>query len=88
MPGSTAALAPTPGVDGGACPAMFNFESGNARRDDRHGLPARVRRCIARSGTYTFCGNGALAITSMFSGTSGNSIKGEVLIPLPGAPVI
>jgi hypothetical protein len=73
-------------VDGGTCPAMFNFESGT------HGAMINTAsqlafQTIARSGTYTFCGTGALAITSMFSGTSGNSIKGEVLIPLPGSPV-
>jgi hypothetical protein len=74
------------GVDGGACPAMFNFESGIHGATINTGSQLAFQS-IARSGTYTFCGNGALAITSMFSGTMGNSIKGEVLIPLPGAPV-
>ena len=74
------------GVDGGTCTAMFNFESGthNAMINTSSQLAFQN---IARSGTYTFCGNGALAITAMFSGTSGNGIKGEVVIPLPGAPV-
>ncbi len=71
---------------GGACPAMFNFESGTHGAMINTGSQLAFQS-IARSGTYTFCGSGALAITSMFSGTSGNSIKGEVLIPLPGAPV-
>ena len=74
------------GVDGGACTAMFNFESGTHGAMINAGVQLAFQS-IARSGAYTFCGNGALAITSMFSGTSGNSIKGEVLIPLPGAPV-
>ena len=38
-------------------------------------------------GRSTFCGSGALAITALFSGTSGTTTKGEVLINLPGAPL-
>jgi hypothetical protein len=42
---------------------------------------------LTKSSAYTFCGSGALAIAATFSGTSGPSIKGEVLLPLPGAPL-
>ena len=85
-PNNDAGTGSDAGVDGGACSATFNFES------TTHGAMINTGsqmafQTIARSGAYTFCGNGALAITSMFSGTSGNSIKGEVIIPLPGAPV-
>ena len=39
------------------------------------------------STTVRYCGSGSLAITALFSGSSGPTVKGEVLIPLPGAPV-
>lgn len=74
------------GADGGTCATMFNFESGMHGAMISTGAQLAFQS-IARSGVYTFCGNGALAITSMFTGTSGNSIKGEVVIPLPGSPV-
>ena len=74
------------GADGGTCATMFNFESGIHGATINTGSQLAFQS-IARSGVYTFCGNGALAITSMFTGTMGTSIKGEVLIPLPGSPV-
>ena len=73
-------------VSSGPCAATFNFESGMHGAMINTGYQLAFQS-IARSGTYTFCGAGALAITAIFSGTSGNTIKGEVLIPLPGAPV-
>jgi hypothetical protein len=42
---------------------------------------------VMKSSAFTYCGTGALAINALFSGTSGPSVKGEVLINLPGAPV-
>jgi hypothetical protein len=71
------------GGSGGACGAMFNFESGAQGAMINSGSLAFTN--LAPSGTFTFCGTGALAITSLFSGTSGPTTKGEVLINLPGA---
>ena len=64
---------------------MFNFETDiRARRS----TPVRPRsRASRKSSAFTYCGSGALAITALFSGTSGATTKGEVLINLPGAPV-
>ena len=55
-----------------------------ARRSTPVHPPFRASR---KSSAFTYCGSGALAITAMFSGTSGATTKGEVLINLPGAPV-
>ena len=73
------------GSGGGSCGTMFNFESGTHGAMTSPSSTAFTN--LARSGTFTFCGTGALAATSIFSGTSGPTIKGEVLINLPGAPV-
>ena len=73
------------GAGGGACGTMFNFETGVQGAVINAGSLAFTN--LARSGTFTFCGSGALAITSLFSGTSGPTTRGEVLINLPGAPV-
>jgi len=73
------------GSSGGTCGTMFNFETGVQGAVINSGSTAFTN--LARSGTFTFCGGGALALTSIFSGTSGPSIKGEVLINLPNAPV-
>jgi hypothetical protein len=78
-------LAATDGGAGGACGTMFNFETGVQGATINAGSLAFTN--LARSGTFTFCGGGALALTALFSGTSGPTIKGEVLINLPGAPV-
>jgi hypothetical protein len=73
------------GATGGACGSMFNFESGT--QGAMITGTQLAFKTIAQSGTFTYCGGGALAITSMFTGTMGTSTKGEVLINLPGAPV-
>ncbi len=70
---------------GGACGAMFNFETDNEGATINAGSTAFT--AIMRSTATSYCGSGALAITALFSGTSGTTTKGEVLIPLPGAPV-
>jgi len=64
---------------------MFNFESSTQGAIINAGSTAFT--AIARSSTFTFCGSGALAISATFIGTSGATVKGEVLINLPGAPV-
>ncbi len=69
----------------GPCGSMFNFDSGPQGAMINAGSTAFTS--IASSGTFTFCGAGALALTALYSGTSGPTIKGEVLIILPGAPV-
>lgn len=68
-------------VDSGACTAKLNFESGT------HGavIPPTGQAAftaVERSDVQTYCGTGALAITASFSGTSGNTIKGEVDLPI------
>lgn len=73
------------GASGGACGATFNFETDVQGATINTGSSAF--QGVAKSSAFTFCGSGALAITSMFSGTSGTTIKGEVLINLPGAPL-
>jgi hypothetical protein len=64
---------------------MFNFETGTEGTTIASGSSAFAT--VSKSSTYAFCGSGALAIAAQFSGTSGPSSKGEVLIILPGAPV-
>jgi len=77
-------VAATDGGSGaGTCGTMFSFETGTQGAVINAGSTAFTS--LARSGTFTFCGSGALAITSLFSGTSGPTTKGEVLIALPGA---
>ncbi len=73
------------GATGGACGAMFNFETDIQGATINTGSSAF--QSVAKSSAFTYCGSGALAITAMFSGTSGATTKGEVLINLPGAPV-
>jgi hypothetical protein len=73
------------GSGGGACGTMFNFESGIHGAIINSGSTAFTM--VRQSGSFTFCGAGALAITGLFSGNSGPTTKGEVLISLPGAPV-
>jgi hypothetical protein len=73
------------GPDGGACAAMFSFESGIQGAIINSGSTAFT--AVRPSGTFTYCGSGALAINALFSGGSGPTTKGEVLLNLPGAPV-
>lgn len=69
---------------GGACGAMFNFESGVQGATIGTGMAFTM---VKQSGAFTFCGSGALAITSMFSGATGSTTKGEILLNLPAAPL-
>jgi hypothetical protein len=83
--GSCNVAATDGGAPGGACGAMFNFESGVQGATINTGSSAF--ETVAKSSAFTYCGSGALAITATFSGTSGATTKGDVLINLPGAPV-
>jgi hypothetical protein len=63
------------------CSAKFNFESGT----EGASLPAGTQAAftgVVKSSTQTYCGTGALAISASFSGTTGNTTKGEVDLPL------
>jgi hypothetical protein len=71
---------------GGSCAAMFNFETDLQGATINSGSTG-FKPPLMKSGAFTFCGSGALAITSMFTGMSGSTTKGEVLLNLPGAPV-
>jgi hypothetical protein len=73
------------GATGGACGATFNFESDVQGATINSGSSAFQK--VAKSSAFTYCGSGALAITAMFSGTSGATTKGEVLINLPASPI-
>ncbi len=83
--GGTCSGAPPAGAPGGACGAMFNFETDKEGATINAGSTAFT--ASMQSTATSYCGSGALAITALFSGTSGTTTKGEVLIPLPGAPV-
>lgn len=85
--GGACDLAPGANMAGGACGAMFNFESGTHGAVINAGSTAFTAIAPAGTSASSFCGSGALAITALFSGTSGATTKGEVLINLPGAPV-
>jgi hypothetical protein len=63
---------------------MFNFET-DTQGAMITGGASMAFKSMTRSGAFTFCGGGAIAITAMFSGTSGASTRGELLINLPGA---
>ena len=78
-------LAPGANMAGGACGAMFNFETDTEGATINAGSTAFTG--VMKVGDSTYCGSGALAINALFSGTSGATTKGEVLINLPGAPV-
>ena len=80
-----AADAGASGGAGGACGAMFNFESGTQSAMINPSWAAFTT--VKQSGAFTYCGSGALAITSTFSGSMGMTTKGEILLNLPGAPV-
>ena len=62
------------------CTARFNFESG--AEGAMLGTNQAAFTQLTVSSADTFCGNGALALTALFSGTSGPSTKGEVVLPL------
>jgi hypothetical protein len=78
-------LAPGPDTPGNNCMAMFNFETDVEGATINAGSLAFTS--VMKVATATYCGSGALAITTLFSGTQGPTTKGEVLIALPGAPV-
>jgi hypothetical protein len=82
---NVAADAGAGGGASGACGAMFNFEAG--LQGATINGPSTGFKSVAQSGSFTFCGSGALAITAMFSGATGMGVKGEVVLNLPGAPL-
>jgi hypothetical protein len=65
------------------CGAMFNFE-GTGNLEGATLLAGSQAFTAVSQGTtpHTYCGAGSLAIAATFSGTSGNTTKGEVDIPL------
>ena len=63
------------------CNALFNFETGTEGAT----IPGSTQAAftgVMKSSAQTYCGTGALAIAASFSGTSGNTTKGEVDLPL------
>lgn len=70
----------------GACGATFNFET-DTQNAMINTTGSMAFMSLSTSSAFTYCGAGALAIAAEFSGTQGATIKGEVLLPLPGAPV-
>jgi hypothetical protein len=63
------------------CGAMFNFEGSTEGATLLAGSQAFTG--VSRGTTpHTYCGAGSLAIAATFSGTNGNTTKGEVDIPL------
>jgi hypothetical protein len=64
-----------------SCTALFNFESGIEGAIIPAGMQAAFTS-VTTIGGQTYCGTGALAIAASFSGTTGNTIKGEVDLPL------
>jgi hypothetical protein len=64
---------------------MFSFETDTQGAMINSGSTAFTG--LMKSNSSTYCGAGALAINALFSGASGPSTKGEVLLNLPGAPV-
>ena len=62
------------------CNATFNFESGTEGAT----IPTTQAAftSVITSGAQTYCGTGALAIATSFSGSTGLSVKGEVDLPL------
>jgi hypothetical protein len=71
-------------VDAAACTAKFNFESGLQGANIPSSGQGAFTNVVA-SGAYTYCGNGALAVTASFSGTGGPTTKGIVEIPIAPA---
>ena len=68
------------------CGAIFNFE-GAGNLEGATLLAGSQGFTGVSQGTtpHTYCGTGSLAIAATFSGSSGNTTKGEVDIPLGGA---
>jgi hypothetical protein len=64
----------------GRCTALFSFESG--AQGAALGVNQQGFTRLGDSGSNTFCGTGALALTAAFSGTTGPTTLGEVDIPL------
>jgi|HubBroStandDraft_6_1064221.scaffolds.fasta_scaffold87535_3 hypothetical protein len=64
-----------------SCTAMFNFETGIQGATIPVGTQAAFTS-VTTSGAQTYCGTGALALAASFSGTTGNTTKGEVDLPL------
>ena len=64
------------------CNALFNFESGTEGATLGASTAQGAFTAIAQTGTHVFCGDGALAITAAFSGSSGLTVLGEVDLPL------
>jgi hypothetical protein len=67
------------------CASRFNFENGALYGAmDNNDCPVCLKAFlgIASSGVKTVCGAGALEITAAFSGTTGRTTGGEILLPL------
>jgi hypothetical protein len=64
-----------------SCTALFNFETGIEGATIPVGTQAAFTS-VTKSGAQTYCGTGALALAASFSGTTGNTTKGEVDLPL------
>jgi hypothetical protein len=69
---------------GGACNAMFSFESGVQGATLGSGTAFTM---VKQSGAFTICGSGALEVTAAFTGLTGQTTKGEIVLDLPGAPL-
>jgi hypothetical protein len=63
-----------------SCTALFNFESG--AQGAQLGTDQQAFTHLAVSPANTFCGDGALAVTAAFSGTTGLTTKGDIELPL------
>jgi hypothetical protein len=72
------------GADAGACTAKFNFET-SVQGAVVAAAGQAAFSAVATSPAHTYCGAGALAIDATFSGTSGNTTKGVVEIPIATA---
>jgi len=83
--GTACSVAPATSAPGGTCGAMFNFETGT--QNAMITTASKAFTAVMQSTGVAFCGAGALEITSAFTGTSGATTKGEILINLPGAPL-
>ena len=65
------------------CGAMFNFEGAGNLEGATLLAGSQAFTGVTQGTTpHTYCGTGSLAIAATFSGTSGNTTKGEVDIPL------
>ena len=81
--GNCSVAATDGGAGGGACGTTFNFESGVQGAVIDAGSIAFTN--LESSGTFTFCGAGALAVTALFSGPAAPP-PGRGADPLPSAP--